>query len=139
MAASAAGGGGGTYDDIFGEIPPASTEFGWPLYITIPFKGDYNDGDTFGKTYYLESNEITTQLFQWTLENYVEEGYGWATEYYTYPSELYINGAKVKHMYSDDLTWWEIGFNNLYYGDYYILWCTLNQDGSIEIFLSKWG
>lgn len=126
--------GGGTYDDIFGEIPPESTEFGWPLYITIPFKED----DEYGKSYYLESNEITQQLRQWVLDNNEEGGSPWMPEYYAYPPELYINGVKVEYSYTIDISdMWDIMLYQQTFGDYNFGWCTLYADGSIDMYLRK--
>lgn len=138
LAASQTGGGGGTYDDIFGEIPPESTEFGWPLYITIPFKEDYIDGNVFGKTYYLESNEITQQLRQWVVDNNAEEGSAWMPEFYAYPPELYINGILVTFMYTEDPAQsWDTSLTTREIGDFIIVWVTLMEDDSMEIFLRK--
>ena len=128
------GGGGGTYDDLFGEIPPESTEFGWPLYITIPFKED----DEYGKNYYLEPNEITLQLLQWCRDNNEEHGVIWMPEYWAYPPELYINGVKVLHLLSNDIfDLWDMILNQQTFGDYNLGWCTLNVDGSIDMYLNK--
>lgn len=110
---------GGTYDGVFGEIPPESTEFGWPLYITVPYEEDFSYGDIVVKTYSLESNEITQQLLQWTLDNYVEGGY---EEYYVYPPELYINGILVTGMYTYDPTEldWEATLSQTKIGEFKI-------------------
>lgn len=136
-ASQTGGGGGGTYDDIFGEIPPESTEFGWPLYITIPFKEDHFHGDIFGKIYYLESNEITQQLLQWCIDNNVEEGTLWMPEYWAYPPELYINGMLVKNVVAVDTTdSWDAS-TSFSTEEFYLQWITLFNDGSMEIYLMK--
>ena len=133
LAASQTGGGGGTYDDIFGEIPPASTEFGWPLYITIPFKDD----DEYGKNYYLESNEITQQLLQWCRDNNVEEGSAWMPEYWAYPPELYINGILVSYIFTDNTSSNWDAIASFSTEEFYLSWITLSEDGSMDIFLRK--
>ena len=88
--------GGGTYDEYFGEIPPESTEFGWPLYITVPFT-EYDNG----RIYLKEDDALITGLWQWCDENkellyddFFQQGY------ISYPPELYINGVKVDEIYN---------------------------------------
>ena len=127
-------GGGGTYDEIFGNIPPESTEFGYPLYITVPFvkKGsNYN-------YYFKDPNAITQYLWDWFMENKVfvsADGIGIMAAYEATPPELYINGAKVIKMTSDSE-----------FGEFYsieivirdqlslnIAWCTLYDDYSLDM------
>lgn len=133
LLAASQTGGGGTYDDIFGEIPPESTEFGWPLYITIPFKGP---GVAYIE-YLKESNEITQQLLQWVRDNNVEEGSPWMPEYCAYPPELYINGILVNTMISNDLAMWDISLDTTLIGEFRIDWVTLWEDGAIEILIKQ--
>lgn len=88
----------GTYDEVFGEIPPESTEFGWPLYITVPH---FDTKENF-RSYYKQPSDIGLQLYNWIMENYEEEQDPWGGGYCTsYPPELYINGEKIEYCYWD--------------------------------------
>lgn len=92
------GGGGGTYDEVFGEIPPESTMFGWPLYITVPY---FESAGNF-RTYYKQPSEIGLQLYNWLIENYEEDKNPWGgSECHSYPPGLYINGEKIEYFYWD--------------------------------------
>ena len=134
LLAASQTGGGGTYDDIFGEIPPESTEFGWPLYITIPFKEETEYG-TFD--YSKDSTEITQQLLQWCIDNNVEEGSVWMPEYYAYPPELYINGIKIIQMVTAGIDGsWEVFYSEWPEG-YHVYGSLLLNDGSMNIVLRK--
>lgn len=84
-------GGEGTYDEIFGNIPPESTEFGWPLYITLPFVEEVS----VSRVYEKEPSKITEELFNYVIANkeFVKEDFQFK-EYVLYPSALYINGVK---------------------------------------------
>lgn len=92
-------GGDGTYDEIFGNIPPESTEFGWPLYINVPFAELYDGGTIY---YEKEADEIVKKLNDWAYENYtiVEEMF-FMQSVEAYPPELYINGIKIEKIYGD--------------------------------------
>ena len=88
----------GTYDEVFGEIPPESTEFGWPLYITVP----HFDTKEYFRSYYKQPSDIGLQLYNWIMENYEEEQDPWGGGCCTsYPPELYINGEKIEFCYWD--------------------------------------
>lgn len=93
------GGGEGTYDEYFGQIPPESTEFGWPLYITVPLA--YTEGNY--RRYEKQPSDIVLQLYNWIMENYEEEQGFMGVTCYSYPPELYINGEKVDHCLWDVL------------------------------------
>lgn len=99
MAKKPSGGGGATYDDYFGEIPPESTSFGFPLYITVPFEGYVGEH----RYYQRAADNISLQLFEWANENkvVVDETFN-ATSYEVYPDNLYINGRKVEYMYTEE-------------------------------------
>ena len=113
MAKKPSGGGGATYDDYFGEIPPESTSFGFPLYITVPFEGYIDSSRCYERT----ADNISLQLFEWANENkvVVDEVSGMVS-YEAYPDNLYLNGRKVKYMITDvnilmgsvDITCWDM-------------------------------
>lgn len=124
----------GTKDEIFGKIPPESTEFGWPLYITVPFV----EKDTNYIQYLKEPTTITQSLWDWFMENKVlisGDGIGIMAAYEATPPELYINGVKVIRMVSDSE-----------FGEFYtieiilevqaslnISWCTLYDDYGLDV------
>lgn len=93
------GGGEGTYDEHFGQIPPESTEFGWPLYITVPYS--YSDGNF--RIYELGANDIGKQLYDWIQENNEIIESLFANTYYSYPPELYINGELITYFLWDEI------------------------------------
>jgi hypothetical protein len=137
LAASQTGGGGGTYDDIFGEIPPESTEFGWPLYITVPFN---SQTDSY-RYYYKEPSSIVGQLYNWFFENAEVTEHIFETYYDIYDPDIYINGVKVGQITCTNTL-------GTIYGPYLIisdlgnLSCNyveiiINVDNSIEIKLYK--
>ena len=86
-------GGEGTYDKIFGNIPPESAQFGWPLYITVPYLND--EGYMF--TYRKEDDEVVSVLLDWANTNYVvtDEMGDFLKFIEAYPPELYVNGVKI--------------------------------------------
>ena len=109
-------GGGATYDDYFGEIPPESTSFGFPLYITVPFDR-IEDGY---RHYYREVDNLSMQLFEWANENKVLVDDFLIKCYEAYPQDLYINGRKVEYMYAElDLGAEEISFWSFITSDIY--------------------
>lgn len=131
MAKKPSGGGGATYDDYFGEIPPESTSFGFPLYITVPFEGYIDSSRYYKRT----ADNISLQLFEWANENkvVVDEAFDVVT-YEAYPDNLHINGRKVEYMFTDtnilmdsgDITYWTMVIGNDEVAD---CW----QDGIIDI------
>lgn len=99
LAASTASGGngGGVVDDYFGEIPPESTSFTFPLYLTIPYVGT-NDG---WREYYREADGISEALKEWFFANAeVSEGM-FAREYLIDDPDIYINGEKCSEMWCE--------------------------------------
>jgi len=131
------GGGGGTYDDIFGEIPPESTEFGWPLYITVPFDSQTDSL----RYYYKEPSSIVSQLYDWFFENAeVTEKFP-ETYFDIYDPDIYINGVKVGQITCTDSFGMISGpyllisdLGNLSWNYVEIM---INVDNSIEIVLYK--
>lgn len=87
------GGGGGTYDEVFGEIPPESTEFGWPLYITVPYIENVENFRNYEKP----PSDIGLQLYNWIMENYEEDQSMFVSTCFSYPPELYINGERIEY------------------------------------------
>lgn len=93
-------GGGGTYDKYFGEIPPESTEFGWPLYITVPFDELL---ENIPRVIYKKAcDSISAQLIQWCHDNFEVVDEDWFLTFYEvqFP-ELYVNGVKIKQATAD--------------------------------------
>lgn len=132
MAKKPSGGGGATYDDYFGEIPPESTSFGFPLYITVPFDS-IEDGC---RIYKRAGDNITLQLWDWADQNKeLISDLGPIKTYEAYPEELYINGAKVEYMYADtnmmdgEINAWFF-FASRIDGE-----PGLNNDGSMDIYI----
>ena len=131
MAKKPSGGGGATYDDYFGEIPPESTSFGFPLYITVPFEGYMGDNRYYNRT----ADNISLQLFEWANENkvVVDESF-FMVAYEAYPDNLYLNGRKVEYMATEadmlmgsgDIIYWDIIIGNNDVAD-------LMEDGIIKI------
>ena len=121
------GGGEGTYDEYFGQIPPESTEFGWPLYITVPFV--YAEGNY--RRYEKQPSDIVLQLYNWIMENYEEESSFAGSTCYSYPPELYINGERVEYCQ------WDVFFGDfLNYPSFYsskIADGNINEDGSLLV------
>lgn len=94
--------GGGAYDDIFGEIPPESTQFEFPLYITVPLE-EYNE--EYDYYYYLKPPSIIIQqLRDWFFNNAEVTSRPWGTMYNIYNPNVYINGVKVEQITADDIT-----------------------------------
>lgn len=90
------GGGNYTYDEYFGLIPPESTSFQFPLYITVPFTETVN---VFRK-YHREVDNISSSLKEWFLANAVVEEGMLETYYTVYNPNIYINGRKCEYMES---------------------------------------
>lgn len=98
MAASmqSGGGGDGIYDEFFGNIPPESTTFEFPLYITVPLVSI----EEWGRAYEKQGN-IVNQLVDWFFANadvYEDRFY---TVYELYEPDIYINGEKIENMYAE--------------------------------------
>ena len=89
---------GGTYDEFFGQIPPESTSFDFPLYITVPFVESVGSNDRY---YERQEDNLALQLREWFFEN-AEYTKGPRFCYYElYPDNIYINGVKVSKMDAD--------------------------------------
>ncbi|MBR6631229.1 MAG: hypothetical protein IKK89_04715 [Alistipes sp.] len=135
LANSHAASGGGSYDEIFGEIPPESTEFGWPLYITVPFK-EVVEGST-NRIYYKEPSDIVSKLWDWCIENkeFIETS-GSVETYEAYPPELYVNGVRINTMSGDFNLWfgtfenWIFMFDNVWYNE-----ASIYDDFSISLII----
>ena len=141
MAASKpSGGGGGTYDKYFGEIPPESTEFGWPLYITVPL---LEETDSYAY-YEKEPSDIAQWLRQYMTNNceFVTD-MPWIEEYKIYLPELYINGCKVSKaiatvMAGEELSnalWDFVNFQ--YAGELRFAWSSMEASDVIIVNLNK--
>lgn len=89
----------GTYDDIFGELPPESTSFEFPLYLNIT-ELDYEDADC--KEYIRNSaDDIIVQLTNWFDANYrVHNSYDGSWEYINLDEshQIYINGSLITQL-----------------------------------------
>ena len=85
---------GGTYDEYFGQIPPESTSFEFPLYITVPFVEVYDDT----RYYKRQADNLSLQLREWFFENAECTEDFFETYYELYPDNIYLNGVKVRNM-----------------------------------------
>ena len=89
LAASMPSGGDGGID--FGELPPESTEFAFPLYLNITeFSYDYGDE----LEYFREGDEISDLLRGWFLDNCKKDNDGYSLEL-TKNCQIYINGSPI--------------------------------------------
>lgn len=84
----------------FGELPPESTEFSFPLYLNITeFSYDYGDE----LEYFREGDEILDLLKEWFLDNCIEIGsFGYTLEL-TEECQIYINGSPISTLYKYSL------------------------------------
>ena len=89
---------GGTYDEFFGQIPPESTSFDFPLYITVPFVESVGSNDRY---YERQEDNLALQLREWFFENAEYTKGPWFCYYELYPDNIYINGVKVSKMDAD--------------------------------------
>lgn len=96
LAASQSSGSGGTYDEFFGNIPPESTTFEFPLYITVPFVETENTFRVYQKT-----DDIIGQLKEWFFANADVYENMFIDVYELYDPNVYINGEKIEFMYAD--------------------------------------
>ena len=86
----------------FGELPPESTRFEFPLYLNLT-KLDYEDADYY--EYGREEDDITSQLYDWFEAN---------AEYDTWDDcdyinlddtcQIYINGVAIQSLRRDEYT-----------------------------------
>ena len=92
---------GGTYDEYFGEIPPESTKFEFPLYITVPLSEIRDDIVYYKKRF----DPIALQLFHWCIENseIISEDF-FAKTYKVEFNSLYINGVEMREAQVDVFT-----------------------------------
>ena len=89
---------GGTYDEYFGQIPPESTSFEFPLYITVPFVATNTVGQ---RIYERQSDDIALQLRAWFFENADVYHEVFVEIYELRPDNIYMNGRKVTYMSCD--------------------------------------
>ena len=82
----------GTYDEYFGQIPPESKTFGFPLYITVPFKSE----DDYALYYVKNNDSIVKQLWDYCWENseIVSDSFNVAHKFNNI-GDVFINGIKV--------------------------------------------
>jgi hypothetical protein len=84
---------GGEID--FGELPPESTEFAFPLYLNI-IELDYESADHY--EYIREGDEISASLCTWFFDNAIYDGNTYEDYWYIDMGEtnqIYINGVPV--------------------------------------------
>ena len=123
----------GEYDEIFGNIPPESTSFEFPLYITVPYVNTSNRYRAYNK----EPSVIVGQLWDWFVENAdVEEGmYG---NYYILNNPpFYINGKKVQQMNADEVFGLIDSIRIHFYLEGKVVECTIDSDFSIWILIEN--
>lgn len=87
MAASMPSGGG----IDFGELPPESTEFSFPLYLNITEFSYAYGGEL---EYIREGDEIVNLLKEWFLDNCTRNNYYSELEL-TENTQIYINGSPI--------------------------------------------
>lgn len=76
----------------FGELPPESTEFAFPLYLNITeFSYDYGDE----LEYFREGDEILDLLKEWFEDNCIELGSSVYMLELTEECQIYINGSLI--------------------------------------------
>ena len=120
---------GGTYDEYFGQIPPESTSFEFPLYITVPFVEINAVGQ---RIYERQSDDIALQLREWFFENaeYIDDYF--ISYYELYTDNIYINGVRINKMSAE-----------LYLGetvnDIYINFYSDNSYSTYEVYQSNNG
>ena len=75
----------------FGELPPESTEFAFPLYLNITeFSCDYG----YELEYFREQDEILDLLEEWFWDNCIDNFYNFSLEL-TNDCQIYINGSPI--------------------------------------------
>lgn len=101
LSASVMSGGGGTYDEIFGDIPPESKTFKFPLYITVPFSSETSTSAFFD--YEKDNDDIVKQLHAYCIENAEMDYTDSIFELWVVRNipDIYINGKKVKDIQID--------------------------------------
>ena len=86
----------------FGELPPESTRFEFPMYLNLT-KLDFEDEDYY--EYLREDDDITIQLYDWFEAN--AEYNKWTQyEYINLDDtcQIYINGVAIRSLIRDEMT-----------------------------------
>ena len=89
-------------DSPWGELPPESTEFGFPLYLNLTeYNADMDEWVRYG-------DDMSPALYKWCNDNLVgdsSEGYVPITE----DTKIYINGGLVDEIIMDFGTYYIYG------------------------------
>jgi hypothetical protein len=129
------GGGGFTYDEYFGQIPPESKTFKFPLYITVPFTEE-ND---ISLSYDRDADDIGKQLYHYCLKNAVLVREDRFYEFWEVPDipDIYINGRKVHTINFDATIGSGVPDGGIRTDVEGIYQTTLSEDGSYNIWILK--
>lgn len=94
-------------DNPWGDLPPESTEFGFPLYLNL------TEYDAMSDEWYRTEDSINTDLYEWCEQNFVEQDFvdSSASGYVplTADTKIYINGGLVEEIYKDSGNYWMTG------------------------------
>ena len=124
----------GTYDEYFGQIPPESTSFEFPLYITVPFVATNTVGQ---RIYERQSDDIALQLRAWFFEN-ADVYELFQTTYELRPDNIYVNGKKVTFMSCDIFIGdsIETAFVNFEVDNNWRIEGSISSDGYIDLYVN---
>jgi hypothetical protein len=98
------------------DLPPESTGFGFPLYLNLTKYDADND------EWYRTENSISTALYEWCEQNFVEQKDDFSTIVGYVPitadTKIYINGGLIEEIYKDSGNYYMTGsklpFENAY-------------------------
>ena len=85
-------------DNPWEDLPPESTEFGFPLYLNL------TEYDANMDEWYRTEDSISTALYEWCKQNFVNQGGDGTIEGYvplTADTKIYINGGLIEEIYKD--------------------------------------
>ena len=118
-------------DNPWGELPPESTEFGFPLYLNLTeYEPIYDEWWRFG-------DEVSLAFYDWCMNNQIgnmDEGYVPLSD----DTKIYINGGMVDeiivglgafYLYGSSLPFDEVVFGS---GDLYGVGAKLPSSGGIQ-------
>ena len=103
-------------DNPWGDLPPESTEFGFPLYLNL------TEYDAMSDEWYRTEDSVSEALSQWCEENLIGNelnGYVHLSD----ETQIYINGGLIEEIYWDA-------------GNYYMTGSKLPFE---EVYVTSWG
>lgn len=108
-------------DNPWEDLPPESTEFGFPLYLNL------TEYDANMDEWYRTEDSISTALYEWCKQNFVNQGGDGTIEGYvplTADTKIYINGGLIEEIYKDSGNYYMTGsklpFEEVYVSKYYM-------------------